>query len=108
MSPELSAAISVLALAVAGVLAVVIKRVAVKNGNSKPPPAAPPAPAADSGSYLTIPALIGEQLSIHLHPVSQRLDRIESGQKDQTTEIGALAQRVAGVEARLDERKLKS
>lgn len=108
MIPDpLTAALTAAVAAAAVLIAVVAKR-AAKNGTSKPPPPVlppAPAPAADSGSYLSIPALIGEQLQIHIQPVSQRLDRIEDGQKDQTAAVGALAQRVAGVEARLDERK---
>ena len=100
MPPELSAALTAVTLAVAVFLGVIIKR-QLKNGKTLPPPA--PA-VTDTGSRTSIVALMGEQMAIHVKPITQRLDRIEHNQETsqatQNKRLGLLETAVA----RLDER----
>lgn len=105
MPPELSAALSVLALGVVALLTVVVKR-ALKNNKTKtlPPPEPAPSAVTATGSHVTIGAMIGEQLEIHNRPLVQRLERIEQGQQTHNERLGEMGERLAGVEARLDER----
>ena len=57
---------------------------------------------------MSIPALIGEQMAIHVRPITDRLDRMETNQHDyQETQ----AKRLGNLEAtcaRLDERTHRS
>lgn len=102
MPPELTAALSILALGVTTLLTVVVKR-ALKQGGKTLPPAASNA-VTDTGSHTTIEAMFGEQVEIHTKPLAQRLERIERNQETHNERLGAMGERMAGVEARLDER----
>lgn len=107
MTPELSAAISILALAVAGLLAFVMKR-AMKNGKSTPPPVpAPPAPPAlpsgpgpDDSARFTIDPMERfsdrfARLDEEIRKLNERLDRREQAEQRLTDQIETLARTVA-------------
>lgn len=113
MPPELSAALSAVALAVAIFLGYLVKRM-IKNGKSVPPPPRAPLSSssgidvADTGQHQSIVALMSDQVAIHTQPIAQRLDKIETNQQTQSKSIGKLGERIAGVEATLIERARKS
>jgi len=107
VTPELSAAISILALAVAGLLAFVMKR-AMKNGKSTPPPVpAPPAPPAlpsgpgpDDSARFTIDPMERfsdrfARLDEEIRKLNERLDRREQAEQRLTDQIETLARTVA-------------
>jgi len=107
MTPELSAAISILALAVAGLLAFVMKR-AMKNGKSTPPPALPPSPAPalpsgpgpDDSARFTIDPMERfsdrfARLDEEIRKLNARLDRREQAEQRLTDQIETLARTVA-------------
>lgn len=101
MPPELSAALSVLALGVVALLTVVVKRELKRNSKALPEASAA---VTATGSHITIAAMVGEQVELRTKPIAERLGRIEHNQQTHNERLSEMGERLADVEARLDER----
>lgn len=93
-------AISGLVLVAVALLAAFMRKAMkdLQNGSECKAPKQLPTGDSNSGQYTGVMAMLDEQLGRHTRPISQRLDKMDD-------RLGKVCERVAGVEARLDERK---